>query len=649
MSSLWNSPLHVAGLTLKNRIVFPPMSTKFCAPGGGITERLTAYYEARARGGAGMIIVEATCIHASGSPTPRWLHLTSDEQIPQFTELASRIKKYEAAACIQLAHTGRAASAQATGYPILLVSHIPGVTPHQDSRIIDEDDIQRLADCWGKAALRAKKAGFDAVELHGAHGYLLSQFLSPFTNRRTDRYGGCLENRMRFPLYVLKTVREYVGPDFPVGYRLSVEEKLDDAGLYNGLTLDDSLIFCRQLVENGISWLHVTVGLRETNYMVSPPSCVPKGWIAELAGTVRTAINRAVPVIAVNRIADEHCAETILQKGEADLVAMGRALIADPDLPNKASRDEADQIFRCIGCNDGCVGGSARGTGVSCALNPLTGFEGRYDLSVTSMPKKIVCVGGGPAGMSAALYAARRGHYVSLYEKQPALGGLLNIAAVPPFKGDIALYPKTMDSVLRAAGVEIHLGHELDVEEIRALAPDVLLLATGSVPVVPAFAQGDPRIMTADRILGGEVEAGKRTLIIGGGLIGCETMEFLVENGHEVVLVEMQPVLAKDMEGRTRHYMMRRMKQRPVKVLLETRVNAVSPQGEVTVCDASGAESSLGLFDTIILAIGYRPDRRLADKLTAAGIPYTAIGDCEHVEKILTATAAGLRAAAAIN
>lgn len=649
MSCLWNSPLHFAGLTLKNRIVFPPMSTKFCAPGGGVTERLEAYYEARARGGAGMVVVEATCIHPGGAPTPRWLQLTSDEQTPQFAELARRIKKYDAVACIQLAHTGRAASAQATGHPVLLVSHIPGVTPHLDSRVIEEEDIQLLAECWGKAALRAKDAGFDAVELHGAHGYLLHQFVSPFTNRRTDRYGGCPENRMRFPLYVLQKVRDYVGPDFPVGYRLSVEERLEDVGLQNGLTLEDSLAFCRRLVENGVSWLHVTVGLRETNYMVSPPSCVEKGWISGLAGAVRQAIGRQVPVVAVNRIADENCAEEILRRGDADLVAMGRALIADPELPNKAARGESDQIFRCIGCNDGCVGGSARGTGVACALNPLTGFESRYDLSVTLMPKKVLCVGGGAAGMSAALYAARRGHYVSLYEKGPRLGGLLNLAAVPPFKGDIALYPKSMDKMLRAAGVEIHLEHELDVDEIRALAPDVLLLATGSRPVELPFARDNARVVAAERILSGDVEAGRRVLIVGGGLIGCETMEFLAEREREIVVVELQPELARDMESRTRRYMMRRMASYQVRTCLETRVASVGPDGEVRVCPQSGEEYSLGVFDTIVLAVGYRPDRTLADRLAAAGIPFTAIGDCEHVEKILTATAAGLRAAAAIN
>lgn len=649
MTQIWNSPISFAGLTLKNRIVFPPMSTKFCAPGGGVTERLKAYYEARARGGAGMVIVEATCVHESGAPTSRWLHITKDEQVAQFAELARRIKKYASVACIQLAHTGRAANAQATGQPVLLVSHIPGVTPYQDSRVIDENDIRMLAESWGRAALRAKNAGFDAVELHGAHGYLLSQFFSPYTNRRTDSYGGCLENRMRFPLLILQKVREYVGKDFPVGYRISVEERLEEVGLKNGTTLEDSLELCRRLVDEGISWLHVTVGLRETNYMVSPPSCVEKGWIADLAGAVRKAVSQRVPVIAVNRIANETCAEEVLARGDADLVAMGRALIADPDLPHKAARNEQDKIFRCIGCNEGCVGGSARGTGVACVLNPLTGFEDRYDLSIASMPKKVVCVGGGVAGMSAALYAARRGHYVSLYEKGPELGGLLNIASVPPFKSDLGLYPAVMHSTLRAAGVDIHLSEELDAEKIKALAPDVLLLATGSEPVVPGMFRDCPCVVTADKILSGAVEAGNRVMIVGGGLIGCETMEFLAQEGREVALVEMQPSLAKDMEGRTRHYMMRRMSSYKVTTYLGTQVKHVDAHGEVTVCLPSGVEQSLGCFDTVILAIGYRPRRELAESLRTAGIPFTCIGDCDHVANILSATAAGLKAAADID
>ena len=245
------------------------------------------------------------------------------------------------------------------------------MTPYDNSVILSEEEIARLVECWGKAAIRAREAGFDAVEIHGAHGYLISQFLSPYTNRRTGRYGGSLENRMRFALEVCRKVRESVGPDFPVTYRMSAVE-----GLPGGTTLEDSVALAKRLVADGIDALHVSVGLRETNFMVSPPACVEKGWNAPLSRAVRDGIEAAVPVIVAGRVADEQTAQGIINRGDADMVAMGRALIADPFLPAKVAAGEAGDIIRCVGCNEGCVAGSARGTGVGCALNPLSGAEG---------------------------------------------------------------------------------------------------------------------------------------------------------------------------------------------------------------------------------------------------------------------------------
>ena len=644
---LWNTPIFLGAMQVKNRIVFPPMSTKFASPGAGeVTERMLAYYEARARGGAGLVIVEACCIHDAGSPTPRWLRLTDDARIPAFAELAERIRKHGARSSIQLAHTGRAASAQATGRPVQLVSYVPGVTPYNDARVLTKEDLAELADCWGRAALRAKQAGFDSVELHGAHGYLLSQFLSPFTNRRTDEYGGSAEKRMRFPLEVLRKVREYVGPDFPVGYRLSAEERLEEVGIANGLKIEEGVAFARRLADEGISWIHVSAGLRETNFMVSPPSCVAKGWLSGVARAVREGVEQRVPIIAVNRITDERVAEDILRRGDADLTAMGRALIADPDLPNKAASGQSEDIIRCIGCNDGCVGGSARGTGVGCALNPLTGREEMYDRSRVSSPKKILVIGGGAAGMQAALTAALRGHHVELMEKSDRLGGLLTLASRPPFKQDLALFAPRFEHALKAAGVVIRLNCEATVDKVRDSHADAVILAAGSIPVFPGFCRNAPNAVTADRILSGEVKAGAKVLIIGGGLIGCETAEYLAERNHCVTVLEMQPEVAKDMESRTRRYMMPRLKKYGVTLLTGTQVLHIDDCGIVTVKMPDGSEQTLPAFDTLVVAVGYRPEKTLAGELQAAGIPFTCIGDCDHVAKILNATESGLAAGA---
>ena len=372
----------------------------------------------------------------------------------------------------------------------------------------------------GKAAVRAREAGFDAVEIHGAHGYLISQFFSPYTNRRTDGYGGSLENRMRFALEVCRKVRESVGPDFPVTYRMSAVE-----GLPGGTTLEDSVALAKRLVADGIDALHVSVGLRETNFMVSPPACVEKGWNAPLSRAVRDGIEAAVPVIVAGRVADEQTAQGIIDRGDADMVAMGRALIADPFLPAKVAAGEAGDIIRCVGCNEGCVAGSARGTGIGCALNPLSGAEGKYDLDPVASSKKVAVIGGGPAGMQAALAARFRGHTVDLYEKSDRLGGLLNVACKPPYKEDLGHVTGWFERQLKRAASAASRAPSRPKRTDLGATPSIV--ATGSAPVFPGFCRKARNAVVAQSILSGEAKAGKKALVIGGGLIGCETAEFL--------------------------------------------------------------------------------------------------------------------------
>ena len=367
--------------------------------------------------------------------------------------------------------------------------------------------------------------------------------------------------------------------------------------------------------------------------MVSPPACVEKGWNAPLSRAVRDGIEAAVPVIVAGRVADEQTAQGIIDRGDADMVAMGRALIADPFLPAKVAAGEAGDIIRCVGCNEGCVAGSARGTGVGCALNPLSGAEGKYDLDPVASPKKVAVIGGGPAGMQAALAARFRGHTVDLYEKSDRLGGLLNVACKPPHKEDLGHVTGWFERQLKRAGVGLHLGAALTPEAVRDLGADAYR-ARASSRAIPRLLprQSGPvqraRTWVAQSILSGEAKAGEKALVIGGGLIGCETAEFLAAQGSDVTILELQPELAKDMESRTRRYLMQRLREYGTRFLTSTQVLEVTEEGKVKAKFPSGSERWLDDFDTLVIAVGYRAENALAAELEEMGCPCVRVGVC---------------------
>lgn len=642
-SSVLFTPVGINRMTLKNRIVMPAMASYHAAVNGEATEKLIRYHEERAKGGVGMNIVEATYVARSGNSFDLGLGISDDFMIKGLSKLTDAVHRHDGKIAIQLQHGGRFGNPPTSGCPRLLVSMIPGLAPTENARVMDADDIEGMVEAYVQAARRAVEAGFDAVEIHGAHGYLISQFLSPYTNRRTDGYGGSLENRMRFALEVCRKVRESVGPDFPVTYRMSAVE-----GLPGGTTLEDSVALAKRLVADGIDALHVSVGLRETNFMVSPPACVEKGWNAPLSRAVRDGIEAAVPVIVAGRVADEQTAQGIIDRGDADMVAMGRALIADPFLPAKVAAGEAGDIIRCVGCNEGCVAGSARGTGVGCALNPLSGAEGKYDLEPVASPKKVAVIGGGPAGMQAALAARFRGHTVDLYEKSDRLGGLLNVACKPPHKEDLGHVTGWFERQLKRAGVGLHLGAALTPEAVRDLGADAVIAATGSSPVFPGFCRKARNAVVAQSILSGEAKAGEKALVIGGGLIGCETAEFLAAQGSDVTILELQPELAKDMESRTRRYLMQRLREYGTRFLTGTQVLEVTEEGKVKAKFPSGSERWLDDFDTLVIAVGYRAENAPAAELEEMGCPCVRVGDCASVGKILTAIESGFQAGCSI-
>ncbi len=634
------SPIKINGLELKNRIIMPSMVTSHAAVNGEVSDKLINYHAARARGGCALNMVEATYVHRSGNSYHRGVGISDDLLIPGLARLTSAVHTEGGKIGIQLQHGGRTAIPASSGGPILLVSHLPGITPYEESRIMNADDIGVIREAYVQAAGRAVEAGFDLIELHGAHGYLLNQFVSPHTNRRDDEYGGTFEKRMRFPLEVLKAVRSKVGPDYPIMYRMSVEEFIS-----GGIDLNMACDIARLLVDNGVDALNISVGIAETNEYTIPPSAVPEGWNADRAEAIKKAVSARVPVSVAGRIINGRIAEHILSSGKADIVAMGRALIADPLLPQKTLAGMERDVRPCVACNEGCVGAFGRIEPVSCAVNPLAGYEGMFPAERAATPRRVLIVGGGPAGMQAALTAARRGHDVTLAEKEQHLGGLLNVAKLPPHKqayGDLVAY---WEQALSRMGVNLLTGVKADASFIMDFNADTVFVATGSTPLRPGFCR-ESRAVAAEDILRG-APCGKQILMLGGGLVACETAEFLAEQGKKVTIVELRDEIALDVDLRTRRLLLPRLDRLGVTAFVRHEILELLPDG-ARVRDVWRAEVELTGFDTLVLGLGYAPNNTLAQELAREGVPATAIGDCLRPGKVMEAVHQAMRAAYAL-
>jgi len=633
-------PAFIGRMELRNRLVMPAMATNFATPDGRVTERLIAYHRARAKGGVGLIVVEASYVHPGGKGFSNEVGIYNDDLIPGLKRLVEAVHDGGAKIAIQLFHAGRQTSSKITGQPLVAPSSVRYSPAEEMPKELSLEEIRSLLQAFKDAARRARVAGFDAVEIHGGHGYLLNQFFSPYTNKRTDRYGGSFENRVRFSLEVVAAVREAVGDDFPIIFRLSAEEYVS-----GGLTLEDTKLLAKEMVRAGVSALHVSAGIRESGAMITPPMAVPQGCYVGYAMSIKEAIGGKVPVIAVGRIRDPLMAEQIISQGKADFVAMGRALLADPDLPNKAAEGKFEDIRRCIGCNEGCIGRLTKGLDITCTVNPLVGREAEFDLSQPApRAKKVMVVGAGPAGLEAALIAALRGHRVTLYEREAELGGQVRVAAVPPYKAELRDLVDHLVGQVRKVGVTVKTEKEVTLGTVEAASPDVIIVATGGVPVRPEIPGADrDNVVLARDVLTGKARTGQRVVIVGGGLVGCETAEFLADKGKTVTVVEMLPAIASDVEARTRTLLLRRMKEKNITVMVETVVEEIGPN-EVIV-NTKGERGTIADVDTVVLAVGYRSDNTLLELLQKSGTKAVGVGDCIKPRRILDAIHEGFRVA----
>lgn len=622
-------PLQIGSIKLKNRMVMSSIVTNYAHSNGSVSDRMLAYYRVRAAGGVSLVIVEAAYVHPTGKAYPNQLGVDDDRLICGLQRLVDTIHGQGAKAFLQLFHAGRETESALTKTPILAPSALPSPRKREMPVELNQEAISTLVNAYRAAALRAKKAGFDGVELQGTHGSLLNQFLSPYSNQRTDEYGGNLTNRMKFPLEVVEKVKEAGGDDWLVSYRLSAYEDVE-----RGLTLEETKPFAQELEKAGVNAVSISAGASEFMMMAAPPMGIPQGFLVNSAAEFKQILK--IPVMVAGRINDPQVAEDILERGKTDLIALGRALLADADFPRKVAQEDLASIRMCIACNQECFGRLAEGKDVRCLINAQTGSEETAIIERTDQPKKILVAGGGAAGLEAATVAALRGHDVYLYERTEELGGKLESVAQPPRKGVINRLKDALIYHAKVAGVKIKLNTEVTAEVIDQLKPEAIILTTGSNPNLPPLPGIDQaNVCTADDILNKRVEAGKKVVVVGNGLVGAETADWLSELGKSVVLIGKAPEVAPGAEALNKLLMMEALKRKQVQIINDAAIQEILPDGVKFALP--GEVKEIHGQDTIVIALGYRPNNQLVQVIQEKGIPVYVAGDCIRARRIAEA------------
>lgn len=626
-------PVRIGKLELRNRIVMPALNTKFGTEWGAVNDRIIDYFVERAKGGAGLIIIENTCIDwPAGKAGTNPLRADDWKFVQGLHDLAEAVHLHGAKIATQLQHPGRQGSAltSAEGQQLVAPSEVPCLpTGAEMPHALTIEEIEALMGKFIMGATLTKAAGFDAVEIQGGHGYLITQFMSPYSNKREDEYGRDFEGRMKFPISIVEGIRIAVGPDFPIIFRLSADEYVE-----GGLTLEDNKPIVQRLEAAGVDAISVSSGIYESTPWYSrifPTAGMPMGCNVSLAQEIKKVVK--IPVIVAGKLGDPVLAEKVLREGKADLIAMGRALLADPELPRKAYEGRLEDIRPCIYCNEACIGNISRFWRISCVVNPALGREKEYQIEPARKAKRVLVVGGGPAGMEAARVASLRGHKVTLYERENALGGQLIAASAPQFKqpiGDLAAY---LENQIKKLGVKIKLGQEVTPTLVKRLRLDVVIVAAGATLVIPNIPGARrKKVATAIEILLGRKRAGKKAVIIGGGEVGSEMAWFLAEKGKKVTIVEMLGGLAMDMNMFSRFYLMDKLAEFGIEMLINTTAQAITDEG-VAVVDMEGNKQVIEA-DTVIFATGFRANKELEGKLKGAAQEVYTIGDCVKPGKI---------------
>ena len=640
-------PITFRKMTVKNRLFLPPMKTNYITPDHSMSDEIIQYYESMAKGGIGLITTEAAEVDGDHLYDETILGIYDDSQIPGFQKLARKLHEYGTKLSVQLIQGGPFANSNNNeGRMPLSSSPIPHVwNPVETPREMTHDDIKGYVEKYVAAAKRAKEAECDAIEIHCAHGHaLLGSFLSPLVNHRTDEYGGDLKSRARFLIEVVEAVRQGVGEDFPISVRLSADECEE-----GGNTAYDTAFVVRLLEKAGADYIHFSNGTLYDLGTLLPPTGKPLGLNAVYTDIIKKAVN--IPIGGVGRIKEPWIADMLIEQDRMDFVYVGRPLIADPLFAEKIFEDKLEEVRPCIGCLT-CLATSALGITMQCTMNPGVADYTLKNFKPAEKKKKVSVIGGGPAGLEAAATAAKRGHAVTVIEKEPVLGGQFRFGTHPPVKQELANGVKFLISEAERAGVELKLNTAVSAEDIEKMDADEIILATGATPVIPGWigTSGHPNIVSAWDILRGRAYPGMNVVVIGGGSVGCETAEFMSDRhnyqsqvGRKITIIEMADFLDPGDYTANRDYLMSRLQRKPIDVLTSAKVTGITENS--VAYSKGGTESVIEGVDTIVVAMGSAPENSLASELEKAGKPFHIIGDAGNVGKIVNAISDGRKLA----
>ncbi|MBI5605166.1 MAG: FAD-dependent oxidoreductase [Deltaproteobacteria bacterium] len=638
------SPLTLGSLKLKNRIVMAPMATGLFDK-GRVTPQVKSFYSARARGGVGLIIVGGVYVHWPASADLSSIgchsHLQDDSVLEGWKELIKELHQHGTKVGVQIFHPGRQVAQAQWGEQPVGPSALSGPGIKGIPRELTKVEIKGIEELFGQAAVRAESAGFDLIEIHGAHGYLVSSFLSPYVNKRQDAFGGTLENRARFALEIFKRIKKNLSSKVAIGIRMNGQDFIKE-----GLSSEEARFLAVLFEKAGMDFLDISAGVYGSH-----PALIPmgesQGCFIPLASGIKEVVH--LPVIGVGMIQDPSYADRMIQEGKADLVALGRALIADPAWPEKAALGDLQNIRPCIHCNQGCadrieqINFSGQSAAITCLMNPEVGREHETPLKRVAHPKKVLVVGGGPAGLMASTIAARRGHQVTLIERDKGLGGQMILAGVPPTKENFKEAVKYLSDRAKEAGVIIRLESPYSSQQLKKMQPEIVVVATGSSVLIPSIKGIDyENVVTGHDVLGDQAQTGERVLVIGGGLVGLEVADTLSSRGKMVQVVEMTHRLGNGMGFIAWMNIKRRLERNGVKLFTSCQVKEIRGSQVGLVCEDQ--EKWIEGIDTIVLAVGVAPRNALFSEIKKQVRKVFLIGDAARPGNALSAIHDGAEA-----